>query len=118
MLVTAMVTAVEAQPRAISIIDRAYATEPASAPPSADGTLTPMSPSSARPASSDSGSRSVSESAKSMSSPWPPVSPRTSVDVERHLGRPAARRGKLHRPDDIDHAVDGGRFTAFVRWRY
>ena len=52
MLVTAMVTAVEAQPRAISIIESAYATAPASAPPSDAGTFTPIMPSSARPRSS------------------------------------------------------------------
>jgi hypothetical protein len=45
MLVTAMVTAVDAQPAAISVIARLYETTPASAPPSASGTFTPMSPS-------------------------------------------------------------------------
>ncbi len=56
-LFTAMVTAVEAQPCAISIIASAYATAPAAAPPYCSGTFTPIKPSSARPASWASGKR-------------------------------------------------------------
>ncbi len=58
MLVTAMVTAVDAQARAISVIASEYATTPASAPPRAAGMLTPISPSSARPWTISVGKRS------------------------------------------------------------
>ncbi len=58
MLVTAMVTAVDAHARAISVIASEYATTPASAPPSAAGTLTPISPSSASPCTISAGKRS------------------------------------------------------------
>ena len=47
MLVTAMVMAVDAHARPTSIMASAYATAPASAPPSAAGTFTPIMPSSA-----------------------------------------------------------------------
>src|SRR5438105_6386891 len=57
MLVTATVTAVEAQPCAISIIASAYATAPACAPPNCSSTLTPISPSSASSRSCAAGKR-------------------------------------------------------------
>ena len=70
MFVTAIVTAVAAQPRAISIMARAYATAPASAPPSSAGTFTPIRPSSARARSVSEGKRSVRSSSAAAGARW------------------------------------------------
>ena len=56
-LFTATVTAVEAQPWAISVIATAYATGPAAEPPYCSGTFTPISPSAASSRSWSAGNR-------------------------------------------------------------
>src|SRR6202035_2266024 len=66
MLVTLIITAVDAQARAISCIARAYATTPAPEPPSSSGTLIPMRPRSASPRMISRGNRSSA----SMAAAW------------------------------------------------
>jgi len=66
MFVTAIVTAVDAQPRATSCMASAYDTAPAPLPPSAGATFTAISPSSASPRSTSGGISSF----RSIAAAW------------------------------------------------